>query len=142
MTVLTTQKEQLQLVAVPRCIHHPTLCHCRPTRLRCAGDCLPDCQEGAAAAPACIHSFPPSAPCPAHPQEIASLTVKKEQLQRRADATERRREALLAQVASLKQVGSWVYGSSAARWVGRVALLAQAASSLKQVSGFMVGGRQ
>lgn len=41
-------------------------------------------------------------------QEIASLTVKKEQLQRSSEATARKRDALVAQIAALKEVCVWV----------------------------------
>ncbi len=40
--------------------------------------------------------------------------MKKEQLQRRADSTEKKRNALVAQVAALKEVGGWVAGPVAA----------------------------
>jgi hypothetical protein len=45
------------------------------------------------------------------PQEIAQLSVRKEQLERQAEATQRKREALLAQIAGLKEVsaeGAWL----------------------------------
>ena len=38
-------------------------------------------------------------------QDIAELTVQKERLQRGADVLEKKRGSLLAQIASLKEVG-------------------------------------
>lgn len=79
-------------------------------------------------------------------QEIAALTVKKEQLQQQAASTQRKREALTGQVAALKEVGcpapaaqgtragmhgrGWVWGmpqanaeaGQASSWCGKAAV--------------------
>jgi hypothetical protein len=46
-------------------------------------------------------------------QEIAALTVQQEQLARRAEATQQRRDAMLAQVASLKEAAAGAEGQLA-----------------------------
>ena len=56
-------------------------------------------------------THPPSLPCPARQQEIAELTVQKERLQRGADALEKRRGALLAQIAGLKEASGRAGGT-------------------------------
>jgi hypothetical protein len=51
------------------------------------------------------------APCPL--QEIAALTVQQEQLARRAEATQQRRDAMLAQAAALKEAAAGTEGQLA-----------------------------
>lgn len=78
----------------------------RPARLQPAPASVLSLPAQPAPLPSCLTRAPPK--CHPHPQqEIAELTVQKERLQWGADALEKKRGALLAQIAGLKEVGGW-----------------------------------
>lgn len=73
--------------------------HSTPQHVPARRLCLPPTEASSTLPP------PPARPSFHRHQEIAALTVQREQLQRGADAVEAKRGALVAQAASLKEVG-------------------------------------
>ena len=77
------------------------------------------------------------------PQEIAALSVRREELQRRADAVERQRSELAGHIAALKQV--WLasisyHGSYISVCVARVAYRAIVAAAANRTCSKGAGG--
>lgn len=75
--------------------------------------------------------------CEALNLEIAALTVKREQLQRQNEATERKRGALLAQAAALKEAATGVEGELATLQEQVEAVAAQGGKDKEAVVGLL-----